>query len=149
MKPTTERNLVTNRRAAHDYFLEDHWETGIVLTGSEVKSLRAGKANLQDAWVRLEGGEAWLVGAHISPYDQANRFNHEPVHDRKLLLHAHELTKLGRQVREKGRTIVPLRLYLKGSRVKVEIATATGKKSYDKRDTLRERAVQEDLRRRR
>lgn len=147
MPAPTERNLVTNRRASFDYFLEDHFEAGVALTGSEVKSLRAGKANLQDAWVRLEDGEAWLVGTHISPYEQANRFNHDPTRERRLLLHRHELTKLLRQVREKSRTIVPVRIYLKGSRIKVEIATATGKKNYDKREALREKAVQDDLRR--
>lgn len=141
------KNLVTNRRASHDYFLEDKWEAGISLTGSEVKSLRAGRANLQEAWVRVEDGEAWLLGCHISPYAEANRFNHDPLRERRLLLHRHELTKLGRQVREKGRTVIPTRLYLNGSHIKVEIATATGKKDYDKRHSLKEKQAERDLRR--
>ena len=148
MNKPADRNLVTNRRASFDYFLEDHWEAGIQLTGSEVKSLRAGKANLQDAWVRVHDGQAWLIGTHISPYEQANRFNHEPLRERRLLLNRSELNKIERQVREKSRTVVPTRIYLKGSFVKVEIATATGKKNYDKRASLREKAVQDDLRRR-
>jgi SsrA-binding protein len=145
--PEIIKTLISNRRATFDWFLEDHFEAGLALVGSEVKSLRAGKANLQEAWVKLDNGSAWLVGCHISPYEQANRFNHEPLRERQLLLRQPELAKLWKAIREKGLTIIPVKLYLKGSRIKVEIATAKGKKNYDKRDSIREREVQRDLRR--
>lgn len=145
--PEIVKTLVSNRRATFDWFLEDHFEAGLALVGSEVKSLRAGKANLQEAWIKLHNGSAWLVGCHISPYEQANRFNHEPLRERQLLLRQPELAKLWKAIREKGLTIIPVKLYLKGSRIKVEIATAKGKKNYDKRDSIREREVQRDLRR--
>jgi SsrA-binding protein len=146
--PPSERVLVSNRRATYDWFLEDHFEAGVALVGSEVKSLRAGKANLQEAWIKVHSGTAWLVSCHISPYEQANRFNHDPLRERQLLLHKHELMKLTKAVREKGLTVIPVRIYLKGSRIKVEIATAKGKKNYDKRDSIRERDAQRELRRR-
>ena len=145
--PEIVKTLVSNRRATFDWFLEDHFEAGLALVGSEVKSLRVGKANLQEAWIKLVDGSAWLVGCHISPYEQANRFNHEPLRERQLLLRQPELAKLWKAIREKGLTIIPVKLYLKGSRIKVEIATAKGKKNYDKRDSIREREVQRDLRR--
>lgn len=142
------RNLVTNRRASFDYFIEDTFEAGISLVGTEVKSIRAGRANLQEAYVRLDDNGAWLVGCHISPFEQANRFNHEPLRERQLLLNASELHKLRKAVSERGKTIIPTRLYLKGPRVKVEIAVATGKKNYDKRATLKEKAIRDEMRRR-
>lgn len=145
--PEIVKTLVSNRRATFDWFLEDHFEAGLALVGSEVKSLRAGKANLQEAWIKLQNGSAWLVGCHISPYEQANRFNHDPLRERQLLLRQPELAKLWKAIREKGLTIIPVKLYLKGSRIKVEIATAKGKKNYDKRDSIREREVQRDMRR--
>jgi SsrA-binding protein len=145
--PEIVKTLISNRRATFDWFLEDHFEAGLALVGSEVKSLRAGKANLQEAWIKLQDGSAWLVGCHISPYEQANRFNHEPLRERQLLLRQPELAKLSKAIREKGLTIIPVKLYLKGSRIKVEIATAKGKKNYDKRDSIREREVQRDMRR--
>jgi SsrA-binding protein len=138
--------LVTNRKASFEYFLDDRFEAGIALVGSEVKSLRAGKANLLEAWVDLDPRGAWLVGCHISPYEQANRFNHEPMRRRQLLLNRSELNKLTKAVRERGRTIVPVRLYLKGSRIKVEIAVATGKKAHDKRHAIKERDARRELR---
>jgi len=129
--------LIKNRRASYDYFLEDRFEAGISLLGSEVKSLRGGRANLQEAYVRLTSKGAWLVGCHISPYEQANRENHAPLRERQLLLHRTELKKLHKAIAEKGKTVLPVQLYLKGSRVKVEIAIGKGKKNYDKRATLR------------
>ncbi len=142
------KNLVLNRRARYDYHIHDTFEAGISLTGSEVKSLRAGQANLLDAYVRLDPKGAVLMGCHISPYSEANRFNHDPLRERRLLLHKHELTKLRKAVAEKSRTVIPLRLYLKGSLVKVEIAVGTGKKNYDKRQALKARTAKDEMRRR-
>jgi SsrA-binding protein len=140
-----EKNLVTHRRATFDYYLEDRFEAGIALRGTEVKSLREGKANLQDAWVRIDGRNAFLVGCHISPYEQGNRFNHEPLRERQLLLHAHEIFKLRKATTEKGLTLVPVRIYLKGSKVKVEVAIGRGKKSYDKRESIKEREATREM----
>jgi SsrA-binding protein len=139
------RVLVENRRARFDYALEDTFEAGIALAGSEVKSVRMGKANLQEAWVRLDADGAWLMGCHISPYAEANRFNHEPLRERRLLLNRSELAKLRKQVSIRGRTIVPTRIYLKGSWVKVEIAVATGKKLHDKRHAIKERESKREM----
>jgi SsrA-binding protein len=139
------RVLIENRRVRHEFLLEDTFEAGLSLLGSEVKSLRAGNANLAEAWIRLDAAGAALVGSYIAPYPQANRENHEPTRERRLLLHAHELLKLQRGVRQKGMTVVPVRLYLKGSRVKLEIALAKGKKLHDKRDTLRQRDAQREM----
>jgi SsrA-binding protein len=143
--PNAVRDLVVNRRAFHEFFVEDRFEAGLALVGSEVKSLRAGRANLQEAWVRLDSDGAWLEGCHISPYEQANRFNHEPLRSRQLLLNRPELHKLRRGTSEKGLTIIPLRLYLKGSRVKVEIALAKGKKLHDKRQSVKERESRREI----
>ena len=140
------RNVVTNRRAKFDYELSDHMEAGISLLGSEVKSLRAGRANLLDAFVRVSRDGAFLVGCHISPYEQANRLNHEPLRERRLLLHQHELSKLRKAVAERGKTIVPTKVYLKGSRFKVEIAIGKGKKHHDKRASLKEKAARREMR---
>jgi len=140
-----QRDLVQNRRAFHEFEILERFEAGLVLVGSEVKSLRAGRANLQEAYVRVAPGGAWLEGCHISPYEQANRMNHEPLRPRQLLLNRAELLKLRRNTTEKGLTIVPLRLYLKGSRVKVEIALARGKKLHDKRHTLKERDAKREI----
>ncbi len=144
-KTDAVRDLVTNRRARFDYQLEDRFEAGLSLVGSEVKSLRAGRANLQEAWVRLDDQGAWLIGCHISPYAEANRNNHDPLRERQLLLRKTELTKLHKAVSSKGRTVVPVRLYIKGSWVKVEIATAVGRKSHDKRHAIKEREAKRDL----
>ncbi|HEV7922229.1 MAG TPA: SsrA-binding protein SmpB [Thermoanaerobaculia bacterium] len=139
-KPETgERLIASNKKALHDYFVLQKVEAGIELTGTEVKALRDGKANLKDAYVIFKGGEAFLFGAHISPYTHGNRENHEPERTRKLLLHRKELEKLQTQTTEKGLTIVPLRLYFKGSRVKTEVAVVRGKKLYDKRETEKRR----------
>lgn len=140
--------LAHNRKAKHEYFLLDIYEAGIVLKGSEIKSIRAGQLSLAQAYVSIEGGEAWLNNAHIAPYDQANRFNHDPLRPRKLLLHRKQIKKLFESVRQKGTTIVPLRVYLKDGIAKVEIALAKGKKHYDKRAEIAKRDAQRELDRR-
>jgi len=139
------KDIIKNRRARFEYFLSDHFEAGISLLGSEVKSLRGGRANLQDAYIRLDNKGAWLEGCHISPYEYANQQNHEPTRPRQLLLKQPELAKLRKATAEKGRTIVPVRLYFKGSRVKVEIAIATGKKLHDKRATIKDRDAKRNM----
>lgn len=149
MSESPIRDLVTHRRARFDFQIDERFEAGLSLLGSEVKSLRAGRGNLQEAWIRLDDDGAWLVGCHISPYEQANRNNHEPLRERRLLLRQPELERLRKAVRNKGRTVVPLRLYLKGSWVKIEIATATGKKSHDKRHAIKEREARRDMERHR
>jgi SsrA-binding protein len=141
-KPQTgEKLIASNKKALHDYFVVQKLEAGVVLTGTEVKALRDGKANLKDAYVIFKNGEAYLFGLHISPYSHGNIQNHEPERTRKLLLHKRELEKLHTQTAEKGLTVVPLRLYFKGPRVKTEIAVVRGKKQYDKRDTERTREL--------
>jgi SsrA-binding protein len=130
-----ERLIASNKKAHHEYFILTKYEAGIVLTGSEVKSLRAGRANLADSYVIVKGEEAFLLGTHISPYAEANRENHDPLRTRKLLLHRREIEKLLQATVEKGLSVVPLRLYFKERHVKVEIAIARGKKLYDKRET--------------
>jgi SsrA-binding protein len=144
-KPQRDRVLIDNRRVRHEYILEESFEAGLVLLGSEVKSLRAGNANLNEAWIRLDRDGALLVGCHIAPYTEASRENHEPMRERRLLLHGHELLKLQKGIRLRGNTIVPVKLYLKGSRIKVEIALAKGKKLHDKRETLRQRDAQREM----
>src|SRR6476469_2862565 len=139
MAPKGEHLIVDNRRARHDYHLLERVEAGLVLTGTEVKSLRDGRASLQQAYADVREGEAWLVGAHISVYDQAGIQNHEPERDRKLLLHRRELDSLYGKVREKGLTLVPLRLYFKNGRVKVELALGRGKEQRDKRREIAKR----------
>jgi len=139
-KPTDgEKLIASNKKAYHDYFVLQKLEAGIELTGTEVKSLRDGKANLKDSYVVVKGEEAFLLATHISPYTHGNLQNHEPERTRKLLLHKREIEKLHVQLVEKGLTIVPLRLYFKGNRVKVEIAVVRGKKQYDKRETEKRR----------
>jgi SsrA-binding protein len=141
-KPQTgEKLIASNKKALHDYFVVQKLEAGVVLTGTEVKALRDGKANLKDAYVIFKNGEAYLFGLHISLYSHGNIQNHEPERTRKLLLHKRELEKLHTQTAEKGLTVVPLRLYFKGPRVKTEIAVVRGKKQYDKRDTERTREL--------
>ena len=136
-----------NRRARHDYHLLERFEAGIVLTGSEVKSLRQGRVSLQQAYADVREGEAWLVGAHIDTYDQAGIQNHEPERDRKLLLHRRELDSLYGKVREKGLTLVPLRLYFKDGRAKVELALARGKEQRDKRSDIAKRDANRQIER--
>jgi len=130
----------TNRKAKFEYFIQDTYEAGIALMGSEIKSIRDGKMSISEAYVEIRHGEeAWLVEAHIAPYEQASRFGHDPRRPRKLLLHKKEIYKLWMDVRQKGVTIIPLRVYLKNGRAKVEIAVAKGKKLYDKRETIAKR----------
>ncbi|MBK5260683.1 MAG: SsrA-binding protein SmpB [Thermoanaerobaculia bacterium] len=140
-----ERLIASNKKAFHDYFVLQKFEAGVELTGTEVKSLREGAANLKDAYVTFKNGEAFLFGAHISPYAHGNRENHLPDRTRKLLLHRREIEKLFTQVMEKGLTIVPLRLYFKGSRVKAEIGVVRGKKQYDKRATEKNRELEREV----
>jgi SsrA-binding protein len=139
--------LATNRKAGHEYFLLDKFEAGLVLQGTEIKSMRAGHISLAEAYVRVDGDEAWLVDAHIAPYEQASIFNHEPRRPRKLLLHRDEIRELWDQVRQKGVTIVPLKVYLKEGRAKVEIAVAKGKKLYDKREAIARRDAAREVER--
>ncbi|GAA3815355.1 SsrA-binding protein SmpB [Cellulomonas soli] len=138
-KEAGRKLVASNRKARHDYTIEDVFEAGLVLSGTEVKALRAGRASLIDSWCEVEGGEAWLMGAHISEYAQGTWTNHAPRRKRKLLLHREEIERLESKTREKGQTIVPLQLYFLDGRVKVEIALARGKKDWDKRQALRER----------
>jgi SsrA-binding protein len=139
--------VATNRKAKHEYFLVEQFEAGIALRGSEIKSIRAGQISLSEAYIRIEGDEAWLVDAHISPYEQASFFNHDPRRPRKLLLHRKEIDHLWEQVRQKGMTIIPLRVYLKEGLAKVEIAVAKGKKLYDKRQAIAQRDAQREIER--
>jgi SsrA-binding protein len=136
-----EKLIASNKKAFHDYFVLQKFEAGLALTGTEVKSLRAGRANLKDSYVTFKDGEAYLFGTHISPYSHGNLQNHEPERTRKLLLHRREIEKLRTEAIEKSLTIVPLRLYFKKGRVKVEIAIVRGKKQYDKRETERNREL--------
>lgn len=131
-----DKEVAVNRRAFHDYFVDEHYEAGIVLTGTEVKSLRAGKIQLRDGFVRIDGHEAWLENVHISPYTQGGYVNHEPMRPRKLLLHAEEISSLIGKVRQKGYTLVPLRVYFKRNHAKVDVGLARGKRQYDKRQAL-------------
>jgi len=139
--------LATNRKARHDYIIEDTVEAGIVLTGTEIKSIRAGRMNLQDSFALIRDGEVWLVGAHISPYSHGNRENHEPRRDRKLLMHRIEINKLAAKIQEKGWTLVPLQVHLRNGRAKVELGLARGKKQYDKRDSIAKRDYEREMRR--
>jgi len=146
-KPATtdEKTICVNRRARHDYTIEETYEAGLVLTGGEIKSLRAGRANLKDSYGRIEKGEAVLLNTHISNYEPAHYFNVDPTRTRKLLMHKKEIMRLMGKVQEQGLTLVPLRLYFKKGRAKVELALARGKKLYDKRATIREREVKRDI----
>jgi len=138
-KPTGRVVVAQNRKARHDYTIEDVFEAGIVLTGTEVKALRAGRANLTDSWCEVADGEAWLLGVHIPEYAQGTWTNHAPRRKRKLLLHRGEILRLGQRSADKGQTIIPLALYFLDGRAKVEIALARGKREWDKRQALRER----------
>ena len=139
--------IVTNRRARYDYHFMDSWEAGIVLTGTEVKSLREGKINLTDSFAAVDNGEVYLYNAHVSPYEQGSHFNHEPTRRRKLLLHRSEIRKLIGSVVEKGLTLIPTRVYFKRGRAKVEIALAKGKRDYDRRRTIADRDARRDMER--
>ncbi|MEY4226633.1 MAG: hypothetical protein RL190_1390 [Actinomycetota bacterium] len=142
-----ERTIAQNRRARHDYHLSDNVEAGIALTGSEIKSLRAGAASISEAYAMVRGGEVWLVGATIEPYPQAGMRNHDRLRDRKLLLHRREIDKLRAKVEQKGFTLVPLRVYLKNGRAKVELALGRGKDVGDKRQDVKAREARRDVER--
>jgi len=143
------KTIASNRRARFEYQIEEVFEAGISLQGSEVKTLRGGKASLQDAYAVVRGNEVFLMGVHIPPYPQASLQNHEPTRARKLLLHREEIKRLIGKTAEKGLTLVPLRLYFKGNKVKAEIALARGKKSYDKRQTIATREAEREMAKRR
>jgi SsrA-binding protein len=139
--------IANNRQAYHDYHIEESLEAGVALLGTEVKSIREGRVNLRDSYVRISDGEAWLWNAHIAPYTHGNRENHEPTRARKLLLHRKEIGYLAGKVSAKGLTIVPLKLYLKHGRIKLEIGLARGKRQYDKREAIAEREARREIER--
>ena len=140
-----EKSVVTNRKARHEYEIIDRIEAGLVLHGTEVKSLRAGRANLGDAYAKVIKGEIWIIGMHISPYKQATFQNHDPLRDRKLLLHRKEIKKLARRVEEKGFTLIPLRLYFKNNIAKLELGLARGKRQYDKKVAIAQRDAKREM----
>ncbi|MEA5058586.1 MAG: SsrA-binding protein SmpB [Clostridia bacterium] len=140
--------VAQNRKARHEYFIEDKYECGIELVGTEVKSIRAGKVNLKDSYAQVKGGQAYVIGMHVSPYEQGNIFNRDPFRSRRLLLHKREILKLQALSQADGYSLIPLQLYLKDGLVKMELAVAKGKKLYDKRHTLAERDAKRDMERR-
>ena len=142
------RSLAENRKARHDYFIEDTYECGIALVGTEVKSIRMGKVNIKDSYAKVKNGEAFVVGMHVSPYEQGNIFNRDPFRERKLLLHKREIAKLQTLSQAEGYSLIPLELYLKDGRVKLMLAVAKGKKLYDKRHDIAERDAKRQMERR-
>jgi len=143
----TEKIVTTNRKARHDYHIVDTMEAGIVLKGTEVKSIRLGKVNLKDSYATIKNGELFLIGMHISPYDFGNIFNHDPERERKLLMHRREIRKLFGKVQIQGMTLVPLKLYFKKGKVKVQLALASGKKQFDRRHDIAKRDAEREMRR--
>ncbi len=137
--------IAQNKKAFHDYFIEDKYECGIVLSGTEVKSIRLGQVNVKDSYASVDNGEVWLKGMHISPYEKGNIFNREPLRERKLLMHKFEIRKLIGKLKEKGYSLVPTKVYLKGQKVKIELGLARGKKSYDKRQAIAESTAKRDI----
>ena len=143
---SNDKKVAVNRKARHDYFILNTFECGIVLTGTEIKSVRAGNLNLKDSYASIENGELWLYGVHISPYEKGTYYNHEPERNRKLLLHRHEIIRLNSKTREKGLTLVPLSVYIKdGKRAKVELGLAKGRTIHDKRDMIADRDAKRDI----
>jgi SsrA-binding protein len=140
-----EKLVASNRKAHHNFEILETYEAGLVLRGTEVKALREGRADLKESYARVEGNEAWLLGCHISPYAQGNRANHDPLRPRKLLLHRAEINRLLGKIMEKGLTLVPLRLYFKNGRAKVEVGLARGRKTLDKRQVIREREERREM----
>ena len=140
-----DTTVALNRRARHEFTIEESFEAGIVLTGTEIKSIRAGKANIAHAYARIEKGEAWLIGADIAPFEQGNRYNHDPKRDRKLLLHRREIDELLGRTKAKGLTIVPLRLYLHRGKAKLELGVARGKQLHDRRRDIADRDAKRDI----
>jgi len=145
MPDKAERDVAVNRRAYHDYFIDEKHEAGVMLTGTEIKSVRNGRANLRDGFVRIDGGEAWLENVHISPYAQGNVMNQEPVRPRKLLLHRKEISSLIGKVKQKGYALIPLRMYIARNRARVEVGLARGKRQYDKREAIAEREAKREI----
>lgn len=139
--------IATNRKAFHDYHIEEAVEAGLVLTGTEIKSIRLGRVSLREAYARVEKGQAWLINAHIAQYPNGNRYNHEPTRARKILLHRKELAWLAGKVREKGYTLVPLKLYIKRGFAKIELGLGRGKRAYDKREVIARRDAQREIER--
>lgn len=139
--------IAQNRKARHDYFIEETYEAGIVLRGTEIKSIRAGRVNLKDSFARVENGEMYLYNMHISPYEQGNRYNHDPVRTRKLLLHKKEINKLIGDTKEQGYSLIPLKLYIKNGYAKVLLGLGKGKKKYDKREDLKRREAKREIER--
>ena len=147
MPMSGEKTVAKNRKAGRDYFLEDRLEAGIVLFGTEIKSIRASQVSLNEAYVKVERGEAWLVNAYIAPYDPASQFNHDPRRIRKLLLHRREINRLEEKVKQRGYTLVPTRMYMKHHRAKLEFALARGKRKYDKRQEMAKKDAQREMER--
>ncbi|HZU15094.1 MAG TPA: SsrA-binding protein SmpB [Candidatus Dormibacteraeota bacterium] len=147
MPDRRSRDIAVNRRAFHDYFVDETYEAGMALTGTEVKSLRAGRVNLRDGFVRIDGNQAWLENVHISPYAQGGYANHDPLRPRKLLLHAEEIASLIGKVRQRGYTLIPLRMYFAGNHAKVEVGLCRGKRQYDKREAIAERDARRQMER--
>ena len=139
--------IANNKKAYHDYFIEESYECGIVLSGTEVKSLRMGKGSIKESYVRIRNGEVVIIGMHISPYEKGNIFNRDPLRERKLLMHKREIRKLSAKLKEQGWTLVPLQVYFQGSLVKVEIGLAKGKKLYDKRETIAKKDAAREMER--
>lgn len=147
MAKESTKTIAQNKKAHHDYFVIESFETGIELCGTEVKSLRQGRVNLKDAWCTIDDGELWIKGMHISPYEQGNIFNRDPMRVRRLLMHKHEIMKLYGTVKQEGYSLIPLSLYFKGSRVKVQLGLCKGKKQYDKRADMAQKAAKRDIER--
>lgn len=144
-KKDSTKLIAQNKKARHEYFILETYECGIELFGTEVKSIRAGKVNISDAYASIDNGEVWVKAMNISPFEQGNIFNRDPLRNKKLLMHKHEILKLSQKIKEKGFSLVPLKVYLKGSRVKVELALVQGKKLYDKRETIAKRDAQREM----
>ncbi len=142
---SNDRDVAVNRRAYHDFFIDEKYEAGVMLTGPEVKSVRSGRANLRDGFVRIGGNEAWLENVHISPYAQANVLSQEPLRPRKLLLHRKEIASLIGKVKQKGYTLIPLRMYFSRNHAKVEVGLARGKRQFDKREAIAERDAKREI----
>ena len=142
-----EKQVAANLKARHEYFVEETYECGLVLHGTEVKSMRQGRVNLKEAFCQVKGGEMWVIGMHISPYKQGNIFNVDPLRDKKLLMHKSEIRKLSSQVQRQGYTLIPLRIYLKDGRMKLELGLCKGKQLHDKRDDAAQRAAKRDIER--
>ncbi|KYC72951.1 SsrA-binding protein SmpB [Bacillus coagulans] len=139
--------LAQNKKASHDYFIEETYEAGIVLQGTEIKSIRAGRVNLRDSFARVEKGEVFVYGMHISPYEQGNRYNHDPLRPRKILLHKKEIDRLAGVTKEKGYALIPLKIYIKNGYAKVLVGVARGKKNYDKRESLKRKEAAREIER--